>query len=176
VRRVPAKGSRASPLVPLRSPYTKRSFDAFGGQPPHELHAVALVEAHYYLSTWQGARRALEALRENGFRLETPRQVWRKYAKRFESYTKARDHLEHYDVRLPGRKKTAWAQIDANSISGTMPVLASGPFFCFQGKTWAVDGVSAAMLQGLFDELITGLRAEIKARLVKAQAEERTAQ
>jgi hypothetical protein len=141
-----------------------------------ELHAAALVEVHYYFIAWQGARIALEALRGNGFGLKKPRQVWRKYAKQFGSYTKARDHLEHYEARLPGRKKTDWAQIDANSISGTLPVLGSEASFCFQGKTWAVDRASADVLQELFDELITGLRAEIKARVVKAQAEQLKAQ
>lgn len=64
----------------------------------------AFLDIHYYFVCWDAARKMIEFLKtHSGFKAVG--EVYKHHRRVLERYGDARDHLEHYDERLCGRKK-----------------------------------------------------------------------
>jgi hypothetical protein len=78
---------------------------AAGGWPDEAPSLASLFEAtHFYLIAWSRVGKLMKSI-SNRTRFRGVGLVWRKYHGDFESRIAGRDHLEHFEDRLPGGKE-----------------------------------------------------------------------
>jgi hypothetical protein len=106
----------------------------------------AFIHVHLYFICWAAIRRMLEVLRRTSG-LDGPSQIYKKYRATLESYAEARHHLEHYEERLPGGKKS---QELANSYD--YGNLQNG-YFSLGGFRWSVNKDGLKILEAVVAEL-----------------------
>jgi len=118
-------------------------------------HAMiqAFVEIHLYFICWATIGRMMGIIKARS-RLRAPNTVYKRHRKVIKEYSAARDHLEHYDERLLGGKKTA--ALPNLSDFGNL----HGRFYTFGGYRWDVGPDSLKQLKKIVTELDTGIRKE----------------
>jgi hypothetical protein len=128
--------------------------------------AQLLADAHFYFICWDSVAKALDVLRSNPVRLEAPQLVYRIYRTRLEHYQAARDHLEHYDERLPlGGENSTWKHKSGEGweqLSGDPGAVRLGNKFTINCEEWDVSIESAKTLTALWQSLEQGLREELR--------------
>ncbi len=115
------------------------------------------VEAHFLFICWDAILKQIDALRENSFRLRSPKRIYKKHKRVLSTYQRARDHMEHYDERLPGRKNSVWRSPDDRSVEGSVPGVVEGQEFVFAGERWDVGATCLLQL----DEIVSDLQGEL---------------
>ncbi|MFQ5880804.1 MAG: hypothetical protein ACE5IZ_11625, partial [Dehalococcoidia bacterium] len=84
--------------------------------------------------------------------------VYDRHRDTIERYREARNHLEHFDERLPGGKRVG--QLAIPSDLGNL----SDGVYSFGGKSWDVTPSSLAILEEIVDEFNSEIRSESIAR------------
>lgn len=111
------------------------------------------AHSHLYILCWAAVARLLEVIKSHSG-LKSPHQIYTQYLPVLKGYSRARDHLEHYEERLPKGKKHE--ELANPSDFGT---LRSG-LFSIGGESCDVSESSFQMLRGLVAELEKGILAE----------------
>jgi hypothetical protein len=131
--------------------------------------AISNAEAHFYLICWDAVGKLIEALKANGNGFNSLRKMWRLHQAKFKEYKDARDHLEHWVERLPGKARNTWKMSHSDGVkqfSGNMGRVRIEGVFTFreQGRDKEVDicPASADLLEKICSQLRNDLTAEVR--------------
>jgi hypothetical protein len=151
-----ALGSLRSTLVAARIQHRRirRAKESIwqGPRPGRRLRSL-FFEIHFYLICWARiAKLASFVTRATGFR--RPKLVLKRYRTRLEQMSNFRDHLEHFEERLPGGSRH-----QALRVPGDLFNLA-GDSASIGGETVNVGAESLRLLVALVDEFETAVLFE----------------
>ena len=111
----------------------------------------ARCDAHLYIVCWSHIGKMMQVA-TRAAKQPTMTAFWGKCHAKFDEYDKVRDHLEHFDERLPGGKRT-----DEGVDPGDL-----GRFdeweFSLGGLTWDIGPASIQLLEELASEYIRCVR------------------
>lgn len=131
--------------------------------------AICNAEAHFYLISWDAVGKLIEALKANGNGFNSADKMWRVHQARFREYKDARDHLEHWVERLPGKAKNAWKMSHSDGVNqflGNMGRVRIEGVFTFREKDLDkevdISPASADLLEKICSQLRNDLTAEVR--------------
>lgn len=136
------------------------------------------AELHFYASAWALVGRMIERMkRRSGLKaFGTAHKTW---GALFERYADLRDHLEHFDERLPGmdrgdaylRRPGPRNPPDVKSYGWD----SEGPgTIRIRNQTWDISPASLARLESIIDDLFRDLEQEATGIIKVAQTEQST--
>ncbi|MDP9355966.1 MAG: hypothetical protein M3R02_11935 [Chloroflexota bacterium] len=138
------------------------------------------AELHFYASAWALIGRMIKRMkRRSGFKaFGTAHKTW---GPLFKHYADLRDHLEHFEQRLPGmdRGDAYLRRPDPRNPPDTKSYGwdSEGPGTIRIGEqTWDVSLASLLQLESLVQELFRNLEQEATAIIASAQAQPSTAE
>src|SRR6185436_2721524 len=131
--------------------------------------AISNAEAHFYLISWDAVGKLMEALKANGNGFNSLDKMWRVHHATFKQYKDARDHLEHWVERLPGKANSAWKMSQSDGFKqflGNMGRVRIEGVFTFRekglDKEVDISPASADLLEKICSQLRNDLTAEVR--------------
>jgi hypothetical protein len=145
-------------------------------EPPRWRRTFPYAATHFYANCWTIVGRHLMAIRDISGYPEVGRAL-RPHVRAFESYTALRDHYEHLDERLPGRKNQQrvggqfYGLMAGNSFTFGNRVIDVGPNSLKTLRT-AVKEVERAFKMAAIAQLERDHPARLRTLALRAQGEQ----
>lgn len=118
---------------------------------------IVRTDAHFYFTCWDTIYKILKKLKQSSG-LACVKPILNKYKGEFERYRKARDHMEHFDERLPGGQRAHKDGPYPSVVSDTREAIE----FVFAGEKWDISEHSLIILRTIVLELRRSVITEIR--------------
>lgn len=118
-------------------------------------NASVLIEVHFYFVAWANCYRMLKLLTGDGAFLPA-KKLFDSHRKEFEHYVHGRNSFEHFEDRLPGRKKEHTVkEVRAGSASPRRIYFGlQGQSYKHSDETWDISPQSLERLTSHIDEVL----------------------
>lgn len=132
----------------------------------HRAMTQCMLDIHFYFTCWNTIQKMMELLKSiSGFK--SVGEVYKRHRWVLEHYGEARDHMEHYEERLPGgkRNRTLSNPSDLGNLSPSE--------YSLGGNKWNITATSLGQLEEIVSQLNENMKKEgmVRYRRMREQGE-----